>query len=90
MISIMFTGEAKSWLAILGLTIAISGGAWYGLVQRDIASRRNTVQAAEHPGVLDVRGRPHFSRFDPRPGTPHFSTFGRLAEQRPFCESKKK
>jgi drug/metabolite transporter (DMT)-like permease len=47
-ISIIFMGEAKSWLAILGLTIAISGGAWYGLVQRGIASsKRKTVQAAE-------------------------------------------
>ena len=47
-ISIIFMGEAKSWLAILGLTIAISGGVWYGVVQRGIASsRRNTVQAAE-------------------------------------------
>lgn len=46
-ISIIFMGEAKSGLAILGLTIAISGGAWYGLVQRGIASRRKTVQAAE-------------------------------------------
>ena len=35
---------------------------------------RREMQLA-HPGVLDVRGRPHFSRFDPRPGTPHFSTF---------------
>ena len=47
-ISIIFMGEAKSWLAILGLTIAISGGVWYGVVQRGIASsRRNAVQAAE-------------------------------------------
>ena len=47
-ISIIFMGEAKSWLAILGLSIAISGGVWYGVVQRGIASsRRNAVQAAE-------------------------------------------
>jgi len=46
-LSIIFMGEAKSWLAIAGLTIAISGGAWYGLVQRGIASRRKMVQAAE-------------------------------------------
>ena len=46
-ISIVFMGETKSWRAILGLTIAISGGAWYGLVQRGIASKRNAVQAAE-------------------------------------------
>ena len=40
-----------------------------------------------HGGVLDVRGRPHFSRFDPRPGRPHFSNFGPPAEQRPFCKT---
>merc|ERR1712166_759963 len=56
-ISIMFMGEAKSWLAILGLTIAISGGVWYGLVQRNIASRRNTVQAAEVASIDDGRSR---------------------------------
>lgn len=54
-ISIVFMGEAKSWLAILGLTIAISGGAWYGLVQRGIASRRKTVLAAEAAPADDGR-----------------------------------
>ena len=29
-----------------------------------------------HGGVLGVRGRPDFSRFDPRPGRSHFSNFG--------------
>ena len=29
-----------------------------------------------HPGVLDVRGRSDFSRFDSRPERPHFSNFG--------------
>tara|TARA_B100000795_G_scaffold124280_1_gene92709 strand:- start:212 stop:493 length:282 start_codon:yes stop_codon:yes gene_type:complete len=56
-ISIIFMGEAKSGLAILGLTIAISGGAWYGLVQRGIASRRKTVQAAEAAPADDGRSR---------------------------------
>lgn len=54
-ISIVFMGEAKSWLAILGLTIAISGGAWYGLVQRGIASRRKMVLAAEAAPADDGR-----------------------------------
>ena len=39
-----------------------------------------------HGGVLDVRGRPHFSRFDPRPERPHFSNFGPPAVGRPFCK----
>ena len=56
-ISIIFMGEAKSWLAITGLTIAISGGAWYGLVQRGIASRRKMVQAAEAAPADDGRSR---------------------------------
>jgi hypothetical protein len=30
---------------------------------------------ARHPGVLDVRGRSDFSRFDPRPERPRFSNF---------------
>ena len=38
----------------------------------------------DHPGVLDVRGRSDFSRFDPRPERPHFSNFGPPAERRPF------
>jgi hypothetical protein len=33
-----------------------------------------------HPGVVDVRGRSDFSRFDPRPERPHFSNFGPPAE----------
>ena len=37
-----------------------------------------------HPGVLDIRGRSDFSRFDPRPERPHFSNFGPPAERRPF------
>ena len=36
-----------------------------------------------HRGVLDVRGWRDFSRFDPRPGRPHFSNFGPPAERRP-------
>ena len=32
-----------------------------------------------HPGVLDVRGRRDFSRFDPRPQSPHFSNFGAMS-----------
>ena len=43
-----------------------------------------------HPGVVDVRGRPDFSRFDPRPARPHFSNFGPPAERRPFCENSPK
>ena len=37
-------------------------------------------------GVVDVRGGSDFSRFDPRPGRPHFSNFGPPAERRPFCK----
>jgi len=37
-----------------------------------------------HPGVLDVRGRSDFSRFDPRLERPRFSNFGPPAERRPF------
>ena len=40
----------------------------------DIAARvagRGGSASLVHPGVVDVRGRPHFSRFDPRPGRPH-------------------
>ena len=44
------------------------------------------IRLLDHPGVLDVRGRRDFSRFDPRPGRPHFSKFGQPAERRPFCE----
>ena len=47
-----------------------------------------------HPGVVDVRGRSDFSRFDPRPERPHFGNFGPPAERRsffverrPFCET---
>ena len=47
-----------------------------------------------HRGVVDVRGRPDFSRFDPRPERPHFSNFGPpeesedlFVERRPFCET---
>ena len=39
-------------------------------------------------GVVDVRGRADFSRFDPRPERPHFSNFGPPAERRPFCGAK--
>ena len=35
-------------------------------------SRQVQTKPLLHPGVVDVRGRPHFSRFDPRPGRPHF------------------
>ena len=38
----------------------------------------------DHPGVVDVRGRSDFSRFDPRPERPHFSNFGPPVERRPF------
>ena len=44
-------------------------------------------EALAHPGVLGVRGRPDFSRFDPCPERPHFSNFGPPAELRPFCEN---
>ena len=37
-----------------------------------------------HPGVLDIRGRSDFSRFDPSPERPRFSNFGPPAERRPF------
>ena len=43
-----------------------------------------------HGGVVDVRGRPDFSRFDPRPGRPHFSNFGPPTERRPFCKNSPK
>ena len=33
-------------------------------------------------GLLDVRGRSDFSRFDPRPERPHFSNFGPPTERR--------
>jgi hypothetical protein len=36
-----------------------------------------------HRGVVDVRGRSDFSRFDPRPERPHFSNFGPPTERRP-------
>jgi hypothetical protein len=36
-----------------------------------------------HPGVLDVRGRSDFSRFDPRPKRPQISNFGPPTERRP-------
>ena len=46
-------------------------------------------QRSEHPGVLDIRSRRDFSRFDPsRPGRPHFSKSGPPVERRPFCEVK--
>eukprot|EP00964_Phaeocystis_antarctica_P073418 scaffold45026_cov72-Phaeocystis_antarctica.AAC.6 len=44
------------------------------------------IKSCIHPGVLGVRGRPDFSRFDPRPERPHFSNFGPPAERRPFCD----
>ena len=37
-------------------------------------------------GVVDVRGRSDFSRFDPRPERPHFSNFSPPTEQRPGSE----
>jgi len=42
------------------------------------------VYYSHHPGVLDIRGRSDFSRFDPRPERPHFSNFGPPAERRPL------
>ena len=42
-----------------------------------------------HPGVLGVRDRPDFSRFDPRPERPHFSNFGPPAGRRPFCGERR-
>ena len=33
-------------------------------------------QQISHRGVVDVRGCPDFSRFDPRPERSHFSNFG--------------
>jgi hypothetical protein len=47
----------------------------------------NNKISKNHPGVLDVRGRSDFSRFDPRPERPRFSNFGPPAERRPFCET---
>ena len=44
-------------------------------------------QQISHRGVVDVRGCPDFSRFDPRPERSHFSNFGLPAERRPFCEN---
>ena len=55
-ISIVFMGEAKSWQAILGLAIALSGGAWYGAVQRGIASRRQSAEAAAAASVAEAGG----------------------------------
>ena len=37
--------------------------------------------SCKHPGVLDIRGRSAFSRFDPRPERPHFSNFGPPADR---------
>ena len=48
---------------------------------------RHTLTAVRR-GVVDVRGRADFSRFDPRPERPHFSNFGPPAERRPFCGAK--
>ena len=40
-------------------------------------------------GVLDIRVRRDFGRFDPPPGeAPHFSKSGLPVERRPFCEVK--
>ena len=33
----------------------------------------NPCKVFKHPGVLDIRGRSDFSRFDPRPERPHFT-----------------
>ena len=38
-----------------------------------------------HPGVVDIRGRSDFSRFDPRPERPHFSDFGPPIVHRPVA-----
>ena len=46
------------------------------------------LSGARHQGVVDVRGRTDFSRFDPRPERPHFSNFGPPAERRLFCGAK--
>ena len=53
---------------------------WQGFLRSKRYGKQDT-----HPGVVDVRGRPDFSRFDPRPERPHFSNFGPPAERRPFC-----
>ena len=37
-------------------------------------------------GIVDIRSRRDFSRFDRRPERPHFSNFGPPAVGRPFCK----
>ena len=49
--------------------VSVRGGL---LFCRVCISRQVQTKPLLHPGVVDVRGRPHFSRFDPRPGRPHF------------------
>ena len=45
----------------------------------DQVIRENSAGRAGHPGVLDIRGRRDFSRFDPSPpGRPHFRLFNPL------------
>ena len=39
---------------------------------------------APSPGVLDIRGRRDFSRFDPSPGRPHFSKSGPPVDAKTF------
>merc|ERR1711988_400052 len=48
-IGMIYMGEASSWQAILGLTIALSGGVWYGRVQATIKKKNAAVQAAPAP-----------------------------------------
>ena len=63
----------------------------YRQISRCKLHQRNALSGAMQypaPGVLGVRGRPDFSRFDPRRGRPHFSNFGPPAERRPFCGAK--
>ena len=50
-------------------------------------TRATSRVCGRHPGVVDIRGRRDFSRFDPSPEEgPHFSNFGPPAERRPFCK----
>jgi hypothetical protein len=51
--------------------------------QTSVLHRFGIKKLKAHPGVVGVRGRSDFSRFDPRPERLHFSNFGPPAERRP-------
>ena len=57
----------------IGIPAAGRACSFYKLGSRDSAPAGERLP---HPGVLDIRGRSDFSRFDPRPERPHFSNFG--------------